>query len=305
MKFSFNIILYPFQPQNIKATVMIPGGLICLFVILQVLCGIIAGVFIWETGTLPIQGILGTLLLVVLIPFSLILMLFLAIIFMGYQWRLTGIAQQSNFQEGAPLWTQGEWEDNFRAGLHCVGYLCILLIFSLLLQSFWGMVTGYQHLSTLLNQPVLGDFMSISYRDPTTISTALNQPFWEMLLLTALSLIPLFPFLLGPLFYNAQDPDLLNLLTHLPDAWRWTCSRYWQVLSVSTVGQFCFVILLGILSLIASLTVIGVIFIPFILLSGFVLSNCLYVYAFSTPPSLQNQLQPCHIYVESDPSLDT
>jgi hypothetical protein len=282
----FSSALSPFSGQNFKHTLLIPGGLASAAMLALLFSLIAACLMIWEGSAQPFHGLLGLLLLSGLIPITTLGGLFLVILLLGYQWRLIATYQTGGFGAIAPGWAQDEWQTSFMAGLHGVGYMCIVLFFLTMAQNVLGMVTGLHAHAALLDTPIIGDFKLISYTDPEAVYPHLYTSLIWTFLLTVLSLFALMPFILGPLHYNAQNPSLSAILVNLLPAWRWAWSRYLQVFTLSLIGQTLVGLVVVIGGMIFGLTVVGITLLPFLVIAALLGLNSCYIFAFSVPPCL-------------------
>jgi hypothetical protein len=285
-------IFSPFAGHHIKATLIIPGSLFWAMFALVSLSGLIAGLFFMEGAVHPMHGVMGMLLLIAILPVSFILSSLLAITVLGYQWRMIATLQLPQNHADYPTWNNGDWQKSFITGLHLAAYISFYFLLFSLLQHGLAVITGYDTQQNLLSTPVPGDFKSFFYIDPQTIYPKLLESQFWITLTTFACFTLLIPFILGPLFYNAQECSLSGLVQNLWPAWRWTCSRYLQVCATTLFIQGVLGIVFGLIALFLGLTIVGSVLLPFLAMSGILLSSSLYVSAFSLPPNLSTLLCP-------------
>jgi len=283
---TFKAIFSPFAGHHIKATLIIPGSLFWAIFALVSFSGVIAGLFFLEGAVHPMHGVMGMLLLLALLPVSCILSCLLAVTVLGYQWRMIATLQFPQHYTDYPNWGDGDWQKSFMTGLHLVAYLSFYLLLFSLLQHGLAMVTGYDAQQNLLINPVPGDFKTFFYADPVAIYPKLWESQCWMTLMTFVCFTLLMPFILGPLFYNAQECSLSSLVQNLWPAWRWTCSRYLPVCLTTLFIQVVLGLIFGLIALFLGLTVVGSVLLPFLAMSAILLCSSLYVSAFSVPPNL-------------------
>lgn len=274
------VINTAFNSHNVKHALLIPGCLLGMVALFIGLTSVMCLIFLLNGTVLPSYTWTGVLLLIGMVPIGLALGAVCGVALMGYYWNLVATFQQHGLNTDVPAWSHGQWCNHLHRGWHMTGYFLILLLFGNLFFNLLAHLTGYTAYAEMIDTPLIGDFNLIQFHDTDNDYLHLFQSagWTSLIMLTSLTLA--LPFLLGPLFYNANRKNFCALFTNLRASFRWTIERYWRVFGVGLFIHTFFILLFGVSILVLSLTGIGLVCIPFLVILGLTVATGLYTWAF-------------------------